>query len=385
MWLSGGLKPDFKTIARFRKDNKEVLIKLLKESVSMSVRMNMVEGNCLFIDGSKIRGNCGIGRCRSRQEIAMQIKQAQMDIEEMAKRVEKDDEQDSQGKSLVFIEGIKSKEDLKNKLEDVMKQMKEEDLQEINMTDPQSIKFISRGGGHSGYNAQVVTDEKAGLIVSAQVVRKNNDIGQIQKQTIAAEANLGKKSKIVCADSGYHNRTEIKKLMDGKREVIVPSQKEVNKERTGKDNEFDKSKFKYDKDKDVYICPQAKELERIDETQDGKIIYQEKKKECIKCKKFGECSINKRGRKIQRMKEDKELKATEVLYKSEKGQKIYKKRQTICERVFGHIKRNLGVNSFLLRGEKGANAELSMIAVCHNVRRWVTICESVNFTQVMGT
>jgi transposase len=253
MWLSSGLKPDFKTIAKFRKDNKEALIKLLKESVNMSVRMDMLEGNCLFMDGSKIRGNCGIGRSRSKQEIARQIKQAQKDIEEMAKRVEKDDEQDSEGKSLVFIEGIKSKEDLKDKLEDVLRQMQEDDMQEINTTDPESIKFKSRQGTHSGYNAQVITDEKAGLIVSAQVVRKNNDVGQIEKQTLAAEENLGKKSKIVCADSGYHNRRQIKELMDGEREVIVPSQKEVNKERTGKEDKFDKSKFKYDRDKDVYL------------------------------------------------------------------------------------------------------------------------------------
>jgi hypothetical protein len=135
----------------------------------------------------------------------------------------------------------------------------------------------------------------------------------------------------------------------------------------------------------MYICPQGKELERIGETRDGGIIYQEKNKGCIKCKNFGECSINKRGRKIQRTQEEEELEATELLYKSEEGQKIYKKRQTICERVFGHMKRNLGVNSFLLRGEKGANAELSILAVCHNIRRWVTICASVNLRQAMGT
>ncbi len=41
IWLAGGLKPDFKTIARFRRDDGPAL--------------SLIEGNTLFVDGGKFR------------------------------------------------------------------------------------------------------------------------------------------------------------------------------------------------------------------------------------------------------------------------------------------------------------------------------------------
>ena len=40
---------------------------------------------------------------------------------------------------------------------------------------------------------------------------------------------------------------------------------------------------------------------------------------------------------------------------------------------FGHIKRNLGVQAFLLRGFSGVRAEAAILATCFNLARMMTL------------
>jgi len=51
----------------------------------------------------------------------------------------------------------------------------------------------------------------------------------------------------------------------------------------------------------------------------------------------------------------------------------YKLRKQKVELPFGHIKRNLKVDSFLLRGLKGVKAETSILATCFNLVRMITL------------
>jgi len=58
MWLLGGLKPDHKTIAEFRRKNKAPLKNLLKTCARLCIRLNLIAGNILFVDGSKLESKC---------------------------------------------------------------------------------------------------------------------------------------------------------------------------------------------------------------------------------------------------------------------------------------------------------------------------------------
>ena len=99
---------------------------------------------------------------------------------------------------------------------------------------------------------------------------------------------------------------------------------------------------------------------------------------CLKCKHYGICTKAKKGRRIIRLvNEDIKLKL-EKLYKTESSQAIYKLRKQKVEHPFGHIKRNLGVTSFLLRGLDGVRAEMSLFASCFNILRMITICCGVS-------
>ena len=52
IWLVGGLKPDHKTISRFRRNNRSALQQVLRQCVRLSLQLGLIEGNTLFVDGS---------------------------------------------------------------------------------------------------------------------------------------------------------------------------------------------------------------------------------------------------------------------------------------------------------------------------------------------
>ena len=63
----------------------------------------------------------------------------------------------------------------------------------------------------------------------------------------------------------------------------------------------------------------------------------------------------------------------EAQYEQEESQIIYARRKCKAEHPFGHIKRNLKTDAFMLRGREGVQAETSLLATCFNVRRMITI------------
>jgi len=55
MWLLRGLRPDFKTIADFRRDHPQALKGVCREFILLCKRLNLFGGELLAIDGSKFR------------------------------------------------------------------------------------------------------------------------------------------------------------------------------------------------------------------------------------------------------------------------------------------------------------------------------------------
>ena len=217
-------------------------------------------------------------------------------------------------------------------------------------------------------------DEKHGLIINSEVVNTNNDTDQFTKQVKGANIILGKKCKTACADAGYAHTENLKETVEEEIEVIVPSQKQALHD-SEKKNPYGKEKFRYDEKSNQYICPEGKVLRYSHySTKKGYYLYRIKgPSNCINCRHYGKCTNNKRGRAIIRLKSEKVKEELEASYLSEKGQAIYKKRKEKVELPFGHIKRNLKVDAFLLRGLKGVNAEMSLLSTSFNISRMITI------------
>jgi len=376
IWLMDDLKPDYRTIARFRLKNVKAIKKILKQCVRLCLKMGLIEGNTLFTDGSKFRANAGIGKARTKESLEKELKKIDEKIDQLIDECTKIDELEKSESSHVQIkQEIKNKQSLAKRVKDLMKELESSGKKNINMTDPDSVKAKTRQGIHSCHNVQMTTDKKHGLIVSAEAVSQNNDLGQLNEQVNQATENLGKKPKDVCADAGYFDSDDLVKI-DKDIIAVLPSVKQTKEERSKKPkNPFDKNNFKYDKDRDEYICPEGKRLKHQgrDNKEGTKFKYQAKAEDCRRCKNRKECTNSKKGRIVKRLLNEETKLKQEAIYKSEYGQNIYKHRKEKAELPFGHMKRNLRAGHFLMRGNKNVNAEVSILSTCFNIARMMTI------------
>ncbi len=373
IWLTGGLKPDHKTIAEFRRNNKASLRKVLKQCARLCIELGLIEGNTLFVDGSKIRANASIDNSWSKDRCRKYLKNIDKRIKQILNECESVDRSEKDRGSLIELgEELKGQVELKSKIREILKTIKEQDCNSKNTTDPDCVKIHSRQGSHAGYSAQSVVDAKHGLIVSSDVVSESNDIHQFADQINKANETLDKKCQTACGDAGYASIDELEKIDSQDIKVIVPSQKQAT--RTKNSNPFDKSHFKYDRENDCYICPAGKvwAYSRT-EIKARKHVYRVKRSTCEKCQHFGPCTTGKTGRKVIRLIKEDLKEKLEAQYEHPQSQKIYNLRKQKAELPFGHIKRNLNSGHFLLRGLDGVKAEMSLLASCFNIVRMITI------------
>jgi len=373
IWLMGGLKPDHKTIAEFRRRNKKALKTVLRQCAQVCISLDLIAGNVLFVDGTKIRANAARGKTHEQAYYEKELADIEGRIEKLLNECEAVDQQEQGSASYVTMDKELTKaETLKSKIEKALEVFQEGEQKKVNLTDPDCAIMHSVQGSHASYNAQAITDDKHGLIVHAEPVSDPNDFNQFARQIDQANEVLEKDCKTACADAGYADTDELEKIDSKGIKVIVPSQRQaLHKE----EKPFSKSHFTYDKENDCYYCPEGHRLSYAStDKSTGKRHYKiTNKKTCANCSHFGQCTTAKKGRKIIRLKNEEAKQRFEEQYEQEASQKIYARRKCKAEHPFGHIKRNLKTDAFLLRGSDGVQAETSLLATCFNIRRMITI------------
>lgn len=370
IWLMGQLKPDHKTIAEFRRKNKKALQNVLKQCARMCIKLDLIEGNTLFTDGSKIRANASIKNKWTKERCEEALKKADENIDRILKECEDADLQEEDQPSLIKMrKELSDRMALKSKVNDILKELKDEQKVQHNTTDPECAVMNSQKGTHAGYNAQIVVDEKHGLVVTADITNENNDCRQFAEQIDRANETLGHKCSCACADSGYANTPELEKIAQQNIKVIVPSKTQASK----KIKPFAKKSFIYDKEKDCYTCPEGNVLTYRYVNTKGDRIYAISKSTCASCRHFNMCVRTENGKTVLRLNDEDLKEKFETLYQQPDCRQIYNLRKEKVELPFGHIKRNLKFDSFLLRGKDGVKAEIALAAACFNMARMITI------------
>jgi len=386
IWLTGGLKPDHKTIAEFRRNNKQALRKVLRQCARLCIELELIEGNTLFVDGSKVRGNASIknswttGRC---DKYLTKIDERINQILSQCDAIDRQEDDVACGGSLVKMKDeLKDAEVLKSKVQDIVKRLNSQDVESVNTTDPECTNFHSRQGSHAGYNAQAVVDAKHGLIVSCDVVNRNTDNHQFANQIEQANEALEKDCQAACGDSGYWDIDELDKIDHKGIKVIVPSCRQAS----GKEDEpFDKVNFRYDGQRDCYICPAGQVLTCCGTEPDKRRKnYRIAGSVCRACGHFGVCTTSRHGRKLTRLLKQELKDRLEAQYEQADSQQTYALRKQKAELPFGHIKRNLKLDGFSLRGLVGVRAEMSLLSSCFNIARMITIMGVIGLVLKLG-
>jgi enamine deaminase RidA (YjgF/YER057c/UK114 family) len=366
IWLTSGLKPDHKTIAEFRRKNKEALANVLKQCAQICIKLNLIEGNTLFVDGTKIRANASINKTWTRKKAQKALKHIDERISDILTKCDVIDEAE-QGSLVTMDEELKDQKTLKARIKGILQEIKEEGS--FNTTDPECTSIKKGKNFYTGFNFQSTVDKKKGLILSVDVVSENNDLNQFASQINKANEISGKKCETACADCGYASTDELEKIDNQEIKVVVPSQRQVAKKEPSL---FAKERFTYQDD--YYLCPQGHRLTPYRLNKNKNKVYRiTDKKICLACPHYGICTTSPTGRTISRLLKEEVRQRLEAQYEEPSSQEIYKLRKEKVELPFGHIKHNLKFDSFLLRGLKGVKAEASIIGTCFNLVRMITL------------
>jgi hypothetical protein len=317
MWLVEGLRPDFKTIADFRKDNPEALRNVFKEFVLFCHKMGLISMRLLAVDGTKLRGQNGHGEVYRREKIAEIERAVERGLgryfEEMEELDRRQDHEGIQIRKEKVVELTKRIQKLTRKQQKVnaAKEFLEKHPQEnaYSGSDPDSRLQKDKGMVQPGYNAQSIVEGKNKLIVAADVCNQQTDkrlLGAMVEQAIEVKKALGieEKSDMV-ADAGYFNETDV--LANQQEQAIrvtVPLAAEGEREGTKK-KVFGQDMFRYDQVQETWVCPLGRQLRRIIlepvADKNGRLTwkYQANQEECAACPKRSCCTKGSRGRMLR--------------------------------------------------------------------------------------
>jgi transposase len=382
IWLLGGLTPAYRTIARFRDKYKEQIKNILKQSVQMCLKLDLIDGNSLFIDSSVFKANASLNKTYDHERCQEALSRIYGHINQLVDDIQRLDTQEQDQESLTELkEELTDQNKRKEKIQEIVKELNQrqqhctkEQTPFYNTTDPECTKIHKSNKTTAGYTVQMAVDGKHGLIVHAESTNIPNDAGQLNNQIQESKNVLDKLPESVAADTGYYSLPDLSQI-DDNITVVIPTQKQVLKEREkDKTTPFDKEQFVYDNKSDQYICPEGHRFNRVGfDKHKEQYSYRTKKKNCLSCRHFGQCTRSPKGRTIKRSLHENLKEQVEQIYESEQGQNIYAQRKQRAELPFGHMKHNLSANEFLLKGKSGTNAETSLLSTAFNITRMISI------------
>jgi transposase len=215
IWLTGGLTPDFKTIADFRKDNGEAIGKVCREFVALCRRLRLLNSASVAIDGSKFKAVNA--RDKNFTEAKMKRRLERLD-ESIARYLSQLETADRQGDAVPEAKVARLRDKLAKLKEEIehlnaidAELMKSEDKQ-ISLTDPdaRSMATSGRDTGIVGYNVQTAVDTESHLIVAHEVTNVGSDRRQLAKMAEKARTEMGATAIEAVADRGYYEGEEIR-------------------------------------------------------------------------------------------------------------------------------------------------------------------------------
>lgn len=410
MWLGGGIKPDHRTINYFRgKRLKGCFDTLFTQIVELLHREGFVSLQVQYIDGTKIesaankysfvwRGSVEKYDARLREKTDAILR----DIEQVIEAENKDTAEDVTLSTEEFssrVERIKERMQRDGMTKQQRKQVKELDAAVEKMSEYEHKKDVlgSRnsysktdkdatfmrmkedamlnGQLKPGYNVQISTENQ--FITNYGIYQRPTDTGTLIDYLKSFKQRYGIKSKDIVADAGYGSEQNYEYMLGNE---MIPYVKynyfHKEQKRKFKNNPYLQQNLIYDKENDVFICPNNRKLihtdtyTRITELGYESTIDKYVCEDCSDCPLKSECTKAKGNRQIEVNHTLNEYKRqVRDLLTSERGLYHRSKRPIEPEAVFGQIKDAHHFRRFRLRSMPKVNIEFGLVAMAHNLRK----------------
>ena len=202
IWLLRNLRPGYRTIANFRKENWAALKAVNRGFVLLARELGLVGGALVAIDGSFFHGDASKASIFTRKRLAEQIARLDLEIEAYGMSIEDNDAAEDNelrqdrtngpdeggggdgGDIGAKVSALMAK---RSRAQSDLDRLEASGETQLSLTDPDARLLVKSGQGVAGYNVQAVVDDKYKLIVASEVVNDSSDVGQLHAMAKAAK------------------------------------------------------------------------------------------------------------------------------------------------------------------------------------------------------
>ena len=216
LWLMRRLAPDYRTIAAFRHDNPDAIVRTSAAFVQFCREQGLICGRMVALDGTKMRAVASPKNIAGAERLARDIAHTEREIAYYLDRLDVMDEHMAKGfgdqpaHREAFGAAIASLERRKDRLAKRQVELDQRDEKVLVFGEPEAKPM---GYGHApklpAYNLQSVVDVESGLIVHHDVCNDANDSHMLHRMSVAAKKVLEADELHVLTDGGYSNAAEV--------------------------------------------------------------------------------------------------------------------------------------------------------------------------------
>lgn len=363
IFLACNEQPDFRTINDFRKLHSTKLAGILRQTIEIGISEGVIDLSQVCIDGTKLSASAGRRSFKSPERLQAELAALEIAIKgSFDSDIENDEKTDEGGGGgdgeMRLPPELKDKQALAARVRRAIKEHAESERKErpetISTTDPE-CRMMKGKGVNPSYNAQAAIDVKSRMVVGGYVVNACCDSSELIPLIDNIKEHTGKHPRLISSDKGYTRLDHLVELETRGINGFI-SQRQRRKQH-----------FDYDARRDLYICPEGRELHLIEK---GKRYSRYAISSCGDCHRKPLCWRKNSTRGIVCVT-DSEQAALRMRNKtqSEEGKKISVLRASTIETLFGTIKFAKRLRQVTVRGLKRVSEVWQLELAAYNIER----------------
>ena len=368
IWLLRHLKPDFKTIADFRRDNRNAFRPVFRQFVLLCRQLDLFGRELLAVDGTRIKAVNNKDRNFTRASLTEFIKLADAKLDDYLQRL---DQSDATEKATVgsrvknLAEKIAAIRERRTRCKDMLAELDRTGEDQISLTDPDSRAMAAHTHVAVGYNVQVAVDAKHKLIVEQQVTNQVVDMGLLTQTAEPAKEVLGVETDRRRGRQGLFQDRGHRGLREGRDRALcaAPAARSL-----GQGGPVPQGRVPIRRGRRQLCLPGGSALHPYSSSllRGLKKINYVNKLACDDCAIRSRCTGGK-FRTVSRLENEAVLDRMQA--RLAKRPDVLDRRRETVEHPFGTIKQWMNQGAFLMRGLEKVRAEFSLTALAYNLRR----------------
>ena len=406
VYLAGGGQPNYRTLARFRRENVAAFTTEFQETVVLALHLGLAKLGHVALDGTKLKANASkhkamsYGRMRQRagqlkEEIARLVAQAE------AQDVADDQEYGADSDGYSVDQELALREARLAKIRALRERLEAEERQEQGLPAGESpviddkeqrsfadgdarMMLMKRGEYDYAYNAQAVVDAASGVIVAADLTNVAPDVGHLPDLVARVRAlreaagRSEAEPTTVSADAGYFSGDNVAEDGAGL-DLLIAAGRDDPAAAGSKTGLYPADCFGYDAARDVWLCPANKLLLR-QVTAPGargrpsQHRYLADPADCAPCPLRARCLKPGEVRRVLVAQRCRATGAMRFKLRQPEARRRYARRKVIVEPVFGQLKEDRGFTTLSLRGLALAAGEYLLACLAHNLGKLLRVC-----------